>query len=337
MSSKKNIKRLKKVKRIRRSRNTSSQKKKSPAASWRQFEELVTRVEQVLSPKGAIVKSPDHLIDKVTGQLREVDASIKFKVGTTTLIITIECRDRIKVQDTIWLEQLATKQVDLGISKTIAVTSNNFTEPAIKKAKFYGIEIRKVNKIDEESISKFLTIKQTQYNYNITDYALNVDIKEELLERFYDELKGYENKLFDVDMCTSYGTGNKINLRKILEESMYREKERIDKVEIPDQGHTNVFTLFTKIPKGQIYITTSFGKYDLIGLKTSFTLYKHEEFTMRQISEFIYANEEKDLIKGEEFEITSSKGSKELLTIHTDLDDGTSKATLWNEKNEKRI
>lgn len=48
---------------------------------WRRFEKLVARIERVLAPKGAIVKSPDKIEDILTGSLREVDASIRMKVG----------------------------------------------------------------------------------------------------------------------------------------------------------------------------------------------------------------------------------------------------------------
>ncbi len=46
----------------------------------RDFEEMVARIEERLAPNGAIVNSPDYITDKVTGQPREVDASIRYKV-----------------------------------------------------------------------------------------------------------------------------------------------------------------------------------------------------------------------------------------------------------------
>jgi hypothetical protein len=74
--------------------------------AWREFEKLVARVEQAMAPSGAEVKSPDRIPDKVTGQLREVDASIRYKVGTCPVLITIECRDRRSIEDAQWIEQL---------------------------------------------------------------------------------------------------------------------------------------------------------------------------------------------------------------------------------------
>lgn len=64
---------------------------------WREFERLITRIEKMLAPMGAEIKSPDRIPDKVTGQLREVDASIRYTVGSAPVLITVECRDIVKM------------------------------------------------------------------------------------------------------------------------------------------------------------------------------------------------------------------------------------------------
>ena len=48
-------------------------------------------------------------MDKITNQPREVDASIRYQVGSVPILITIECRDRVAVQDSTWIEQLVQK------------------------------------------------------------------------------------------------------------------------------------------------------------------------------------------------------------------------------------
>jgi len=123
---------------------------------WREFEKLVSRVEKLLSPQGAIVKSPDRIKDKVTGQVREVDASIRYVVGSVNILITIECRDRKAIPDDTWIEQLANKKQKIGASHTIAVSSSSFTEPAIKSAQLYGIELRVIRNITDRDILSWL-------------------------------------------------------------------------------------------------------------------------------------------------------------------------------------
>lgn len=121
-------------------------------AEWREFENLVALIERHLSREGATVKSPDSIPDKVTGELREVDASIRYQVGSIPILITVECRKRSRKQDTRWIEQIARKRDDIGASVTVAVSSNGFSKPAIEKARFYGIETRLLRDVSETAI-----------------------------------------------------------------------------------------------------------------------------------------------------------------------------------------
>lgn len=111
---------------------------------WREFEELVTRIERNLSPGGAVVTSPDKIPDKVTGQIREVDASIRYKVGSADILIMIECRDRNTTQDITWLEQIKSKKDSVGAHQTIVVSKEGFTEPAKRYAQHYGLALRQL-------------------------------------------------------------------------------------------------------------------------------------------------------------------------------------------------
>jgi Restriction endonuclease len=128
------------------------------AVEWREFEQLVARIEKTLAPKGAVVRSPDRVKDLFTGQDREVDASIRFKIGTVLILITVECRKRDRVQDDTWLEQLATKRTKIGAAKTIAVASSGFSGPATITAGLTGIEVRVISEITTEDIVSWLGI-----------------------------------------------------------------------------------------------------------------------------------------------------------------------------------
>jgi hypothetical protein len=44
---------------------------------WKEFEQLVARIEQDAGPLGLTVTSPDRITCKITGRKREVDASIR--------------------------------------------------------------------------------------------------------------------------------------------------------------------------------------------------------------------------------------------------------------------
>lgn len=121
-------------------------------APHRQFEKLVTRIEGALVPDGAVVKSPDMLLDLITGKLREVDVSIRSKVGSVEVLITVECRDRVKTEEVTWIEQLATKQKHIGATHTIAVSSTGFSKPAITAAGIHGISTRTIEAVTDVEI-----------------------------------------------------------------------------------------------------------------------------------------------------------------------------------------
>ena len=140
------------------------------STDWRDFELLVAGIEEKLAPKGAVVKSPDRIRDLVTGKMREVDASIRFDVGSAPILITIECRKRRGVQDDTWIEQLATKRAKIGAAKTIAVSATGFSESATKTAELNGIELRSLeDRIGEEIVQEFLS--GFKISMIVTEYA----------------------------------------------------------------------------------------------------------------------------------------------------------------------
>lgn len=102
--------------------------------------------------KNCIITSPKFYEDKVTGEQREIDVFIEVlnTDGTTKEKIMVECRNREKVQDVTWVEQVVTKRNDLDIDKAIMVTSSSFTGPAKIKAKHYGIEIERASSQSNE-------------------------------------------------------------------------------------------------------------------------------------------------------------------------------------------
>lgn len=117
----------------------------------RDLERLVALVEKVLGPQ-AEVRSPDHLPDRDTSELREVDVSIRLQVGSTPVLIIGECRDRKAVQDSTWIEQLAEKAKSVGAARALAVSRSGFYEPAIAKAKARGVEVRQLKSLTAVSV-----------------------------------------------------------------------------------------------------------------------------------------------------------------------------------------
>lgn len=119
---------------------------------WKEFEELVAGIEEAASPRGAVVTRNDHLTDIITGEMRQVDATIRFRAGSTHILILIECRDRDRTEDVRWIEEMVMKLRGLAASKIILVSSTGFTQPARTKAKHYGVELRELAAINADEI-----------------------------------------------------------------------------------------------------------------------------------------------------------------------------------------
>ena len=139
--------------------------KRNDNPMWRQFEQLVARIEADASPLGLTVKSPDRIRCKITGRLREVDASVRAGVGTATVLMTIECRKRRPKQDVTWIEQLATKKTNIGAVHTIAVSSSGFSDEAKALAAHHGIDLRHASEVSAAEINKLLRIDFVLFNH----------------------------------------------------------------------------------------------------------------------------------------------------------------------------
>ncbi len=141
-------------------------------SDWKEFQDLVAKVENLLVPKGATVRSPDRIEDLVTGRPREVDASIRTKVGSTELLVTVECRRRHEVEDDTWIEQLSTKREKIGAARTIAVSSKGFSASAQKTARLKGIELRRFRDISDEDVTR-RWLEGLSVGLIVTDYSVD--------------------------------------------------------------------------------------------------------------------------------------------------------------------
>ena len=59
---------------------------------WRRFEKLVAKVQRELAPN-ALVKHDDKIMGHDSGKLRQIDVTVKQKVGQYNMLIAIDCKD----------------------------------------------------------------------------------------------------------------------------------------------------------------------------------------------------------------------------------------------------
>ncbi len=204
----------------------------------REFEKLVAWIEQTLCPLGAIVTSPDKIKDRVTGNDREVDASIRYTLGSAPILITVECRDRTAVQDITWLEQIKSKKESIAANQTIVVSREGFTDSAITHANHHGIVLRQLSEVTDAFLLQCLKglkifvreIKCRMVSFNIGFFPNLEDEGLELLSLTEDVgLAIRENKPFATNKA-----GESITLKELYEEALPEIKAKL--AECIDQG-----------------------------------------------------------------------------------------------------
>lgn len=126
----------------------------------RELEKLIATLENLLGETNIEVKSPDYIVGINSGSRREIDVSLRAKVGSSTVLIILETRDRTETDDVRWIEQLSAKKEDVLASNVIAVSSAGFTEGARNTAKRLGIELRAINELTLDAIAGWFRVKE---------------------------------------------------------------------------------------------------------------------------------------------------------------------------------
>jgi hypothetical protein len=120
-------------------------------ARTNQFQRLVYEVERQLAALGAVVEESAMVPERLSGDLREVDILVSLDEGHHRVLIGIECQDKSRPADKQWVEAIAKKHEELGINKTVLVSSSGFYSTARRRAEslFMGvIDIANISRAD---------------------------------------------------------------------------------------------------------------------------------------------------------------------------------------------
>jgi hypothetical protein len=143
----------------------------------REFEVLVRNLEELFTGSSVEVRSPDRITGRITGRLREVDITLRANVGSSPVLIGIECRDRAARADVQWIEQIVTKRDEIGAHKMIAVSSKGFSAAAIKLARERGIEARTLREVLPVEAFDWLEAREFRpcfVSYRLIDISIEV-------------------------------------------------------------------------------------------------------------------------------------------------------------------
>ncbi|MFZ3213579.1 MAG: hypothetical protein WA188_18900 [Terriglobales bacterium] len=300
------------------------------AAAWRDFEKLIARIEQAMAPSGAVVKSPDHIPDKLTGGLREVDASIRYKVGTCPVLITIECRDRSSIEDVTWIKQLAEKKRSVGASITLAVSSAGFTGPAIQKASASGVEIRTLAEATADDFVQWLKFQNVVLDVSEWSLAnLGLDL--------YDGPQGAPPQDTELTPSTQQSFREKGPLAPILIRNSDGARGCIQGIlaggtklwgsffpgNLPDDGTKVPRNLNIPVERNTLHVETTNGNFDIRIIHISLWLSRSKRLVpVSRLTE--YSDPSSPLVQTAEWNLMD----KVKLSLHRNLESGETKVRV---------
>lgn len=182
------------------------------------FEELLTdEFRDVIN-----IISPGYVYNYCTMKKnREVDVVLEINLGPHNLMIGIECRKRKHKEDVTWIEQLVTKKECCHFNRLIAVSSEDFTEPAKILANLKGIELRLFKDFHPEEI-----INEINKSIEFTDRRWKINNMEMKLIG-----KKSESKNRKKEMAGQYKIYEKCFVYKDKKFSMSEIISNIDKAE----------------------------------------------------------------------------------------------------------
>lgn len=178
----------------------------------RETELILKELESISLMGQAVVKSPDYIFDVVAGKKREVDISIRNKVGTHEFLTIIECRNRKEKGGIDWIEQIITKTANINTNRVIAVSTSGFTDGAINKAKHYNIILRTLRDFKAEEVKKwmdFFIVEEGGSKFKIIDIFcrfINIELDDDTKKKgktieFQIELN---EKAFKIELTGEY-------------------------------------------------------------------------------------------------------------------------------------
>jgi len=103
------------------------------------FQKLITAIHGCIANDVSVEESA-FLVDRETGEKREVDIVLKSKLGDYPVVLSVEVNDRSRRAGSGWVEEMAGKHQALQTNKLVLVSRSGFTKPAMQKAKVREIE-----------------------------------------------------------------------------------------------------------------------------------------------------------------------------------------------------
>ena len=292
----------------------------------REFEKLVAKVERTLAGQNAVITSPDRIQDKDSHihQLREIDVSIRMKVGSAPVLVMVECRKRGRRQDVDWVEQVIAKRDGVGADKAIMVPSHGLTALAREKAAAHGIVVTRFDRITVDDIKSWfqapgVTVGDIQTTIRHADFAF----REALTES---EERTFPRKLSPQDkVLILRGTQHGQSIEGILDLILAKPNEEVQHFlstcaagNVPQRLHLRVVFANTGDP---FEFIVGERPHEVLEILMEVDVSKSES-QVQPFQVFSYGREGKPALDVVNFRLPGPAGEEETLSLQRDRESG---------------
>jgi hypothetical protein len=116
---------------------------------WKRFEKRAFEIQKSISAANTDVKLNDHIIGE-SGANRQVDISIRSRVGSYPILVVVECKYHKTPVDVAHVGGFIGKMRDVRANKGVIISASGFTKAAINEAGKNDVDLRRL--IDTESV-----------------------------------------------------------------------------------------------------------------------------------------------------------------------------------------
>lgn len=107
---------------------------------WKKFEELVKKVQEDLAPD-AVVTIDEKIDGIISGVKRQIDISIRQKIGQYDVLIVMDCKDLKSPVNVKGVEEVIGLVKDVGAHKGAIVSASGFSKAALQRGNKAGLEL----------------------------------------------------------------------------------------------------------------------------------------------------------------------------------------------------
>jgi Restriction endonuclease len=254
----------------------------------RALEQLVAGLEKVLGPTDVVIRSPEYIVGRNTGERREVDVSLRTKIGSSELFVMIECRDRKRRQGIAWVEEVVSKHEDVRANKAVAVCPGGFTKGARKLADAKQIDLRTVVSVTSPEVFRWLRLDAVPVrHWNMEYRTIRFGIGEGHRLEFEPEMSEAlsSNKTPHVPVFVRRSDGEAVTVHDVW--STVRKDEVFPDFE-PNKGYEVSFTFDTDGDQPTYQIRTVDGLIDLDWLEVGGLLsYTEQMLPISRLIEYV--------------------------------------------------